>query len=308
MASPCPLDRHRVSRGLPVFSGLLTICLMGPLAAQAGEPSWLPTTAGDRVFATEPSEAGPVPLFEEGERGDAEGAEDEIETDRDSFTPATTTAGRGRTIFETAYTFIDNRRTYDTHSYPEFLVRLGVSDRLEARLAWNAEVGGEGNTVSSEGGDEDFESPHIVRETQISYGLKYVVQRQEGWLPDLAVITTGQTPTSGPETATTFVGTVVTGWTLANRSKIDAAIRYSPDVVEHDHHNLWAPSLVWKVPVWSRVNVHAEYFGIFTTGRRDNTNAQYLSPGIHFLLTPDLEVGVRGGWGLNDDSARFFVN
>jgi hypothetical protein len=25
-------------------------------------------------------------------------------------------------------------------------------------------------------------------------------------------------------------------------------------------------------------------------------------------ITPDLEVGVRVGWGLNDQSARFFVN
>lgn len=40
---------------------------------------------------------------------DEETEEDEIETDRDSFTPATTTAGYGRTIFEAAHSFIDNR-------------------------------------------------------------------------------------------------------------------------------------------------------------------------------------------------------
>lgn len=308
MAWPYRPDRHRGTWGPPLLSWLVSICLAGPVVAQEVDSDWLSPAPHDRVFETEPRDTEPGWLREAEERGEAEGDEDEIETDRDSFTPATTSVARGRTIFESAYTFIDNRRTFDTHSYPEFLARLGVSDRLEARLGWNAEVGGEGNTVSSEGGEEDFESPRIVRESQVSYGLKYVVQRQAGWLPDLAVITTGQTPTSGPETATTFVGTVVTGWTLANRSKVDAAIRYSADVVEHDHHNLWAPSIVWKLPVWSRANVHAEYFGIFTTGRRDNTNAQYLSPGIHFLVTPDLEVGVRGGWGLNDDSARFFVN
>jgi hypothetical protein len=29
---------------------------------------------------------------------------------------------------------------------------------------------------------------------------------------------------------------------------------------------------------------------------------------VHYLVTPDLEVGVRVGWGLNDQSARFFSN
>jgi hypothetical protein len=33
-----------------------------------------------------------------------------------------------------------------------------------------------------------------------------------------------------------------------------------------------------------------------------------LSPGAHYLVTPDLGVGVRVGWGLNDQSVRFFAN
>jgi len=308
MAWPCFPGLRRRARRLPVWGGLLSICLASSGVAQEGRESWLPAAPTDTVFGSDAPPSAES-LFESaatGERGEEEA--DEIETDRDSFTPATTVAGRGRVILESAYTFIDNRRTFETHSYPEFLVRLGVTERFEARLAWNAEVGGEGNSVSSAAGEEDFESPHLVRETQISYGLKYVVQRQSGWLPDVAVITTGQTPTSGPETATTFVGTLVGGWTLANRHKLDAALRYSPDVGEHDHHNVWAPSIVWKIPVHERVNLHAEYFGIFTSGRADNTNGQYISPGLHVLLTPDFEVGVRSGWGLNDDSARFFVN
>ena len=47
-----------------------------------------------------------------------EAGSDEIETDRDAFTPATRTVGRGRLIVESAYTFIDNRRVKETHSSP----------------------------------------------------------------------------------------------------------------------------------------------------------------------------------------------
>src|SRR5262245_36977286 len=71
----------------------------------------------------------------------AERRRDEIETDRDSFTPATTTAGRNRLIVESAYSFLDNRAVKETHSFPELILRYGLSERLELRLGWNYEVG-----------------------------------------------------------------------------------------------------------------------------------------------------------------------
>jgi hypothetical protein len=33
-----------------------------------------------------------------------------------------------------------------------------------------------------------------------------------------------------------------------------------------------------------------------------------VSPGIHYLVTPDLEAGIRVGWGVSDDAANFFSN
>lgn len=58
-----------------------------------------------------------------------------IETDRDSFTPSTVTARRGRLVVESAYSFIDNRDVLETHSLPELLARYGVTDWLELRSA-----------------------------------------------------------------------------------------------------------------------------------------------------------------------------
>src|SRR5262245_17074542 len=87
-------------------------CLVGCAAAQ-------------EVFPSQPLEDADMDLTEV-ERGGED--EDEIETDRDSFTPATTLAGPGRTIVEAAYSFIDNRTVPETHSYPELLLRYGASD------------------------------------------------------------------------------------------------------------------------------------------------------------------------------------
>lgn len=89
---------------------------------------------------TEASEA----FGEAGERG----GEDEIETDRDSFTPATGVVGKKRLVVESAYTFIDHRDVPETHSLPEIVARYGITDNMELRLGYNYEVGGAGNSVS----------------------------------------------------------------------------------------------------------------------------------------------------------------
>lgn len=238
---------------------------------------------------------------------------DEIETDRDSFTPSVRTAGRGRLIIESAYTFQDNRGIKETHSFPELLLRYGVADRVELRLGWNYEVGGTGNEISGSGSDIDTATaPHsrsgLERIYRMLYGVKIGLTEQDGWRPESAVILQGYTPTGGDVTATQFVGSYVFGWELPRRSKLDAGIRYGTASNEGDRFNQWAPSVVLKVPLGEKWSVHSEYFGIFSTGRAKETNLQYVSPGVHYLVTPDFEVGVRLGWGLNDQSARFFMN
>lgn len=275
------------------------------------------------------AEQGPV---EPGERRgeappqrEAEGAleaeeEEHIETDRDSFTPATTTVGRGRLVVESAYTFVDNRNVAETHSYPETILRFGLSERLELRVGWNYEVGGAGNSTSGqgEGGAEEpelpggmggtEEGPKIERAARMAYGAKLALMKQEGFLPESAVILQGFTPTEGPSTTTTFVGSYVLGWKLLSDMKLDAGVRYGTAEEEGDRFGNFAPSVVLRVPMGERWTAHAEWFGIFSDHRETDAELQYASPGLHYLVTPDFEVGVRVGWGLTDQSAKFFCN
>jgi hypothetical protein len=240
----------------------------------------------------------------------AQEREDEpMETDRDSFTPATTTAGAGRLILEAGYSFIDNRDVPESHSLPEFIGRYGVANWLELRLGANYEIGGESNPVSGSGGDVgDVEPGEIESEAKVLYGFKAAMTSQNGWLPRSAAIVHGNTPTSGPEAETHLVATYVWGWTLVEGCVWDSAIRYGEGSAEDDHFNRWAPSTVLKVEVAENWNAHLEYFGIFTEGRDEELSQSYVSPGIHYLFTPDFEVGVRVGWGLGGDAANFFSN
>jgi len=238
----------------------------------------------------------------------------EMETDRDSYTPATTIVGRGLFILESAYSFIDNRGVKETHSFPETVLRYGLTDRIELRLGWNADIGGTGNNISGagNGSQEDATSGgRIEREYKLSYGVKLRVTDQDGWMPRSVVMVQGFTPTGGSEgtsTATRLVALYGAGWVLPNRWTLDSAMRYGYASEEGDHFNEWSPSVVLRVPITEKWAMHVEYFGIFTSGKEQNSTQHYVSTGVRYLVTSNLELGTRVGWGLNDQSSRFFVN
>lgn len=293
------------------FHGALVLAVCGlalasaRAAAQDGPPA---TPAAERPGS-------PIETLESftGERIGQEGAE-EIETDRDSFTPTTTLTPRRRFIFEAAYSFVDNRGVKETHSFPEALLRYGLTERVELRLGWNAEIGGAGSEVSGAGSgavNKHHHNDEVEREETLSYGAKFRLTDQRRLAPRSVVLVQGFTPTggsAGTSTATAFIATYAAGWTLPNDWQFDAAMRYGLDSAEGDRFSQWAPSAVLRVPLGERWAAHVEYFGLMTSGRERNATKHFLSPGVHFLPTPDFELGVRLGWGLNDQSARFFAN
>jgi hypothetical protein len=142
----------------------------------------------------------------------------------------------------------------------------------------------------------------------VFYGVKVQASKQDEWLPESCVILQGFTPTAGENTATEFVATYACGWELPRKWRLDAALRYGAESEGGDRFEVWAPSVVLRVPLGERVNVHAEYFGLFAQDKRDDFCQEFFSPGVHYLVTPNVEVGVRVGWGLNEQSTRFFSN
>ena len=245
---------------------------------------------------------------QESEFGEGNRFEYHLETDRDSFTPSTRTVDQGRWIVESAYSFIDNRSVKETHSFPEVLLRFGATERLEIRLGANYEVGGEGASVSGNSGAEHLESAELERESQLLYGAKLRLSEQADWMPESSLIVQGHTPTSGPDPATALTLAYVFGWELPNEWKLDSAIRFGADKEGDDRFEAWAPSIVLRKSIGERWNVHAEYFGSFSQNRADNASRHFFSPGVHYLVTSNLELGVRVGWGLNEKTSDFFTN
>ena len=236
--------------------------------------------------------------------------EDEIETDRDSFTPSTGTAGCRKVIFESAYSFIDNRDVDETHSFPESLIRYGLTDGLELRFGWNYEVGGAGNPISGDVGSFSGEEHEEESEegSRLLYGFKSRLSEQRDWVPESSLIVQGFTPTSGESNLTQMSATYVFGWQRRNGIVWDFANRFGTSGNDEDKFNTWSPSAVVKIPLGERWKAHAEYFGIFSDGREEESSQGYFSPGAHYLINENTEVGFRVGWGLNNQAANFFSN
>jgi hypothetical protein len=231
----------------------------------------------------------------------------DLDADRDAFTPTTLTVDPGHALIETAYTFIDNREGPETHSFPELLLRKGLTERLELRLGANQEIGSSGNVVTAVETGEGL-SEELSAETTLFYGLKARLSDQSDWLPRSVVIVEGFTPVAGDVWGTEPVASVAWGWELLEHWRFDAAVRYVYADSEEGTFNKWQPSVVLRMPATERFEVHAEWFGTWTDGLEDDTVRPFIGPGFHWLFGERLELGVRMGWGLTHDAANYFVD
>lgn len=240
---------------------------------------------------------------------EAEEREEFIETDRNSFTFAPFTPGENRLIFESAYSYINIGREGAKHSFPESVLRYGVADRLELRLGYNFETGpasevAEGDIAGSFG---------INAEQQILYGFKYLVTHQHPefrLMPNSAFLAQAHTPVGSLEGQTQMRLGYVWGWVLRNGWTFDQAIRFGSDREGTDSYTLWAPSCVLKIPFGreKRWFTHVEYFSIMTQAKENDFSKQFIDTGLHYFITPNIEVGSIVAFGINEQTQGVLVN
>lgn len=230
----------------------------------------------------------------------------DLGTDRDAFTPCTHCVEPGVRLTEASHVYIDNLSGTPTNNYPEWLLRVGATEWLEWRFGINYGVGSQGNVVTSVEVGEGRLDGTALYESSVLYGFKVNTSAQDGMLPESCFIMEASTPTYGDVFGTVPVATAVAGWELPVGWRLDAAIRYAYSEGPIDWFSRWTPSAVLRMPVSERFEVHAEWFGSFTDGLADSRSQPFFSPGFHVMLTRNLELGLRVGWGIAPDSAPFF--
>jgi hypothetical protein len=230
----------------------------------------------------------------------------ELHTDRDAFTPSVFCVDPGTVLTEASHVYIENRQGKPTNNYPELLCRIGRNEWFEWRLGVNYSVGSQGNVVANVEAGETPEGGNTLYESNILYGFKLATTHQDGLIPDSSFIMEATTPLYGEEFGTEPVATAVFGWELPAGWRCDAALRYAYAESTTDWFSRWGPSVVLRLPVTARFEVHAEYFGTSTQGLVDDVNRPFFSPGTHLVVSKNVELGLRVGWGLTRDAANFF--
>lgn len=236
-----------------------------------------------------------------------------IETDRAAFTPAISTAPIGRMILESGYTFIANRHLPSQQSYPELMFRFGLSERIELRFGWNNQIGGGGSIVSPIQVQEGMLAASsnlngLAYENGFLYGTKVRLLEQSGWIPANTVIVQGFSPSLGDTKKTQVQATYAFGWELAPRMRLDAAVRYASEAEMRDNWGLWSPSVVFRAPFAERWTASAEYFSVIPHGRTGGFTQHYAGPGLQYLVTPDAQLNLRVGAGLNSVSPEIYMS
>ncbi len=230
----------------------------------------------------------------------------DLGTDRDAFTPCTHAVEPGRILSESSYVYIDNLEGLPTNNFPEWLVRIGATEQLEWRFGVNYGVGSQGNVVTSVEVGEGTLDGSSLYESSILYGLKLNTSTQEGWRPESSFIMEATTPVYGDLFGTSPVATYVAGWELIWDWRLDGAIRYAYAEGLNDWFSRWTPSVVLRMPLTDRWEVHTEWFGNYTAGVPETTSQPFFSPGTHYVICDNVEIGLRVGWGLTDEAAPFF--
>jgi len=240
-----------------------------------------------------------------------EGEEDQsIVTDRPDFTESASTVGLGRVQLEAGYTFTRDHfggATTTQHTYPEALLRIGMfADWFEFRVVescTNSRTTAFGQTTDRANGCDDLE-----------LGCKLFLVKQKECLPELGLILSATVP-SGARTLTSdhVLPTVnfVYGWDIIP-NLLDAGGEFlAAGAVDADRHSYveFAQSFTVGYKLTPQLSAFTEWYALYPHGATapDVTAQQYFDGGFTYKITPDFQVDIRVGFGLNKHSDDFFT-
>lgn len=219
---------------------------------------------------------------------------DPIVTDRPDFTESTPTIERGRFQLEGGATLARSAGDVEERSLGELLLRAGVAERLELRLA--------ANLLDSSPGGSGLDDPGIGVKLRL---LEPVVAAA----PEMSLILETTVPVGGEEVAerawqpgAKLLLAWVLPWELSLGSNWNYA-RASADGVRHDE---LGASLTVGRPLAGPVSGFLEVYAVEARHRRVD-DERIVNGGVTWLVTPGLQLDARVGTALGEDGPDLVV-
>ena len=224
-----------------------------------------------------------------------------INTDRPDFTESSTLVPAHRLQFESGYTWMRASRNSGgggSSTWPEFLVRYGLSTRFELRL-------GESFTTISPPTDQ---GSRFTARDDLYVGLKIGLAAQQGSRPKLAILVQAMLPTGDGRMSahTTLPGVAfLAGWGPSRNWSLDLGVEANR--VTGDAFEL-APSASLSHTFSGRVGGFAELYAFVPMLSEPGApSPQYADVGLSLLLSNNLQIDGRIGAGLGGSADRYVV-
>ena len=238
--------------------------------------------------------------------------EERLETDRHDFTQSTETVGKGVYQLETGYTYFyndDQEEIEHSHTTPEMMVRLGLSDDIEFRVRWDY--------VWRFVADE---SSHLEGAEDLRLAFKLRVTDQDGWIPESA-LEIGTTAPTGAHTWSTgrmeFGLDYIYGWKICKGWEVYGSTGFAtdgfadfgflPEEPTHDRFSIMHQSLAVGTELNEHMTLFTEYYGIFTSDLAEDYTAHVFNMGLDYYVTKNFVLDLRVGKGLNRDADDLFA-
>ncbi len=265
-----------------------------------------------RVLAAAVACAG-LAQAEEPLKGSSDAIQKPLVTDRPDFTESTEVVPAGHVQLEMGYTFTydsDGKDRVLSHTAPELLLRISLSDRMELRIGWEGYTVEEDKFVgTTRGGRSVTREDSFDAASDLSLGMKMKLFEQDGWRPHLGFIAGVSLPSGSREVSS---GDVDPGFVLLWAYDLSDELSVAGNVgvsvpTENAHRFVQASaSLSLAVGLSDQWGAYVEYFGLYPN--TDATHdAHFLNGGLTYLVHKDFQIDFRVGVGLNEEADDFFT-
>ena len=229
---------------------------------------------------------------------DFSGLPEALDTDRPDFTEGTATVPAGHYQLEGGYTFT-RQGTDESQSLGELLLRIGVNERIEARLGI---------------GSYDWDDPGFRGERRISGYEDPVLGLKIRLVPDdaktqLALLLNTTVPVgSDGFTADDWQpeGKLALGWDLTDRFSLASMLVYTYASDGGERFSQFAASVSAAFSLTDRWGSYLEAYG-FSKESVDGSSTTYLNTGLTYLLSKDVQFDVRVGAGLDSPHPNWYA-
>ncbi len=236
----------------------------------------------------------------------ASGFQEEMQTDRPDFTEGTRTIEAGHFQLELGplYSYDDSSKDAISKSVvSENLVRIGLTEISEIRVAWLGEVYSEGI-----GEKRTFEQM-----PDFSLGTKVRLFEDElAWLQALSLISEIGIPVDQSDGLSDRVeprlkllwGTEVSDFAIPLSLSGNFNLSYiNTNEAEYPES---AVSFSVGTPIVGNLAMYHEFFGVFPVDHRSIRSENYINSGFTYAYHPDLQFDIRIGAGLDSASEDLF--